>query len=215
MELPLQAQVECTDGICGRSVFVLIDPVIDQVTALVVKMDETPNTEYIVPIDLISATIADTIRLKCSKAELVQMKPFVETHFIESKMHVGNLEYAGGAYGASYYYMPYVTPEVTVQTPVEEKQIPAGELAVQRGTRVEAKDGYVGKVDEFVVNPKNGQITYLVMREGHLWGAKNVLIPISALVDTAEDTAEDTLFLTMNKEQIESLPTFPVHRLWS
>ncbi len=212
MELPLQAQVECTDGICGRSVFVLIDPIIDEVTALVVKMDVSPNTEYIAPIDLISTTIADTIRLKCSKAELAQMKPFVETYFIESKMHVGNLESAGGMYGVgSYYYIPYVTPEVTVQVPVEQQQIPAGELAVQRGTRVEANDGYVGKVDEFVVNPKNGHITYLVMREGHLWGAKNVLIPVSAMVNTGEDT----LFLNINKQQIESLPTFPVHRLWS
>ena len=37
MEIPLQAQVECTDGLCGRSVYVLINPVTDQVTHLVVK----------------------------------------------------------------------------------------------------------------------------------------------------------------------------------
>jgi hypothetical protein len=29
MEIPLNAQVECTDGICGRSMYVLINPVID------------------------------------------------------------------------------------------------------------------------------------------------------------------------------------------
>jgi hypothetical protein len=37
MEIPLNAQVECTDGICGRSAYVLIDPVFDQVTYLVVR----------------------------------------------------------------------------------------------------------------------------------------------------------------------------------
>ena len=52
MEIPLQAQVECTDGVCGRSAFVLIDPVADQVTHVVVKEDSSPNKEYIVPIDL-------------------------------------------------------------------------------------------------------------------------------------------------------------------
>ncbi len=212
MEIPLQAHVECSDGVCGISVYVLVDPIIDQVTNLVVRMDEAPKTEYLVPIETISTTIADTIRLKCSKAELEQMKPFVETQFIESKMIIGNPEFAGGAYGlGTYFYSPYTTPEVTVRVPVEHLQIPAGELAIQRGTRVKAKDGYVGTVDEFVVNPKNGYITYVVMREGHLWGSKNVLIPLSAM----DDTSKDTLFLNIDKQQIESLPTFPVNRLWS
>jgi len=106
---------------------------------------------------------------------------------------------------------PYVEPEMTVQVPVEHKQIPPGELAVQRGTRVEATDGYVGHVDEFVVNPKNHHITHLVMREGHLWGQKDVIIPLSAMVETREDT----VFLKLDKHQIESLPTFPVQRRWS
>jgi len=211
MEIPLQAQVECTDGVCGLSVYVLINPLANEVTSLVVRETST-NTEYIVPVDMISATIVDTIRLSCNKAELEQMKPFVKTDFIEEKMPVGNVGLAGGAYGmGSYYYIPYVTPELTVQVPVEHLQIPPGELAVRRGTRVEAKDGYVGKVDEFVVNPQTGHITYLVMREGHLWGAKNVIIPLSAM----DDTGDDTLFLNMDKRQIESLPTFPVHRLWA
>jgi sporulation protein YlmC with PRC-barrel domain len=212
MEIPLQAQVECTDGICGHSVYVLIDPLFDQVAHLVVKEDSFPNTEYIVPVDVISATIADTIRLNCSKAELEQMKPFVKTEFVESKMPVKNVGLAGGMYGmGSYYYMPYNLPEITMQVPVEHFQIPPGELAVQRGTRVEAKDGYVGNVDEFVVNPVTGHITYLVMREGHLWGAKNVLIPFSAM----DDTGDDTLFLNIDKQRLKSLPTFPVHKLWS
>ena len=113
----------------------------------------------------------------------------------------------------AYYYVPYVTSETTVQVLVEHQQIPPGELAVRRGTRVEAKDGYVGHVDEFVVNPKNDHITHLVMREGHLWGQKDVIIPVSAMGKHREDT--DTVFLKLNKQQIESLPTFPVHRRWS
>ena len=211
MEIPLQAQVECTDGVCGLSVYVLINPLVDEVTNLVVR-ETSSNTEYIVPVDFISTTIADTIRLNCNTAELEQMKPFVKTEYVESKIPVGNIGLAGGIYGmGSYYYLPYVTPELTVQVPVEHRQIPLGELAVQRGTRIEAKDGYVGKVDEFVVNPQTGRITYLVMREGHMWGAKNVIIPLSAM----DDTGDDTLFLNLNKQQIESLPTFPVHRLWA
>ena len=61
-------------------------------------------------------------------------------------------------------------------------------------------------MDEFVVNPENGHITYLVMHEGHLWGDKNVIIPVSAM----EDHGDDTVFLNIDKHQIESLPTFAV-----
>ena len=110
----------------------------------------------------------------------------------------------------SYFYRPYVTREITVEVPVEHRQIPVGELAIQRGTRVEATDGYVGKVDEFVVDPLNSHITHLVMREGHLWGKKDVIIPLSAL----GKTQDDTVFLKLDKHQIEALPEFPLHRLW-
>ena len=82
---------------------------------------------------------------------------------------------------------------------------------MSRGTRVEAIDGYVGHVDEFVVNPKSGHITHLVMREGHLWGKKDVIIPLSLIADTRKDT----VFLKLDKLQIEVLPAFPVHRHWS
>lgn len=211
MEIPLQAQVECTDGVCGRSVCVLINPILNQVTCLVVKLDAFPNTEHIVPIIFLKETIVDTVRLSCSKAELEKMASFVKTEFVEEKVR----DYAGYQGGASgmgpRYLMPYVTSDVSVQTLVDRLQIPPGELAVHRGTRVEALDGYVGRVDEFVINPDNSHITYLVMREGHLWGDKSVIIPLSAM----DDVGDDTVFLNLDKHQIEALPTFPIHRHWS
>jgi len=212
MEIPLNAQVECTDGVCGHSEYVLIDPVADQVTHVVVKEDSSPNTEYIVPVGSVTETVDDTIRLHCSKAELEKMDPFIKTKFIEEKAPDRHFVYIGGGMGmGSYYYLPYVSAESTVYESVELEQIPPGELAVRRGTHVEATDGFVGKVDEFVVNPKNGHITHLVMREGHLWGKKDVIIPVSAM----GGTHDDTVFLKLDKHQIESLPTFKLHRRWS
>jgi sporulation protein YlmC with PRC-barrel domain len=211
MEIPLNAQVECTDGVCGHSVFVLINPVIDQVTHLVVKEDSSPNKEYIVPVDLLTETIVDTIQLRCSRAEMAKMDPFIITRYIEDKVPARDSSYSG-MYGAgSAYYLPYSTPDISVYNPVEFQQVPPGELAVNRGTRVEATDGYVGKVDEFVVNPENCHITHLVMREGHLWGQKDVIIPLSAI----SDNHDDTVYLKLDKHQIEALPTFPMHRRWS
>jgi hypothetical protein len=39
-----------------------------------------------------------------------------------------------------------------------------------------------------------------------------VIIPLTAMKG---DTGEDTVFLKLDKHQIESLPTFPVHRRWA
>ena len=212
MEIPLQAQVECTDGVFGHSVFVLINPVLDKVTHLVVKEASSPNTEYIVPVESVSEIKAGTIRLRCSKEELEKMDPFFKTTYVEEKAANWSFGYGGERYGiGTFYYLPYVDIDKVVRVPVETQQIPPGELAVRRGTRVKATDGYVGHVDEFVVNPENGHITHLVMREGHLWGQKDVIIPLAAM----GDTREDTVFLKLDKHQIESLPTFPLHRHWS
>ncbi len=214
MEIPLNAEVECTDGVFGRSEYVLMNPVIDQVTHLIVKQSGSPNTEYVVPLASVVETKANTIRLRCSKAELEKMEPFIKTTYIEDSMPTRNFDNAGVARGmgmGTNYYLPYVTFERTFQTPMEQQQIPGGELALRRGTRVEATDGIIGKVDEFVVNPKDGAITHLVMREGHLWGKKEVVIPLSAL----GTTLNDTVFLKLTKLQVESLPTYPLQRRWS
>jgi hypothetical protein len=215
MQIPLNAQVECTDGIYGRSEYVLVNPAIEQVTHLVVKEDSSPNTEYIVPVDFVTETIAATIRLRCSKAELEKMEPFIKTRFIQEKVPDRYSSYGYGGIGmGSLYYMPYATPDRTIYATEKIQQIPPGELTIRRGTRVEASDGYVGKVDEFVVNPKTGHITHLVMREGHLWGKKDVIIPLSVLSPMGK-THEDTVFLKLDKRQVEALPTFPLQRRWS
>src|SRR5512140_2283585 len=217
MEIPLNAQVEYSDGVVwhavGRCECVLINPVIDKVTHLVVKEDSSPNTEYIVPVDLVTETTADTIRLKCNKEELEKMDPFIKTTFVEEKLPVNTFASPnryGFGMGPSFYW-PYASFDGTINVPVEHLQVPPGELVVRRGTRVEATDGFVGKVDEFVVNPLNSHITHLVMREGHLWGKKDVIIPLSEL----ENSDKDTVFLKINKHQIEALPTFPMQRHWS
>ncbi|MGA7192059.1 MAG: PRC-barrel domain-containing protein [Anaerolineales bacterium] len=192
--------------------YVLVNPVAEKVTHMVVREDASPNTEYIVPVETVSATIVDTIQLRCSKAELKKMNHFIQTEFVEEKVPSSGFLAGNGMYGmGSYYYLPYVTSDGKAYESVRTQQIPPGELAVHRGTRVEAKDGYVGKVDEFVVNKKNGNITHLVMREGHPWGRKDVIIPLSAM----DKTLDGTMFLTLNKHEIESLPTFPMHRRWS
>jgi sporulation protein YlmC with PRC-barrel domain len=84
-------------------------------------------------------------------------------------------------------------------------RVPPHEATLHRGARVKATDGYVGQVDEFLVDPISEQITHLVLCEGHMWGRKDVGIPIS-LVERVE---ADTVYLKVDKHSIEALPPVP------
>ena len=55
----LNANVECTDGLCGTSTCVIIDPQTHQVTYIVVKEKARPHTEYMVPVDKVLESTAD------------------------------------------------------------------------------------------------------------------------------------------------------------
>jgi len=139
------------------------------------------------------------------------MKQFIKTTVIAKKVPDRNFGNMDGMYRIGSYYLPFVTAEITEYETVDKQQIPAGELAIRRGTQVEATDGRVGHVDEFVINPKTDHITHLVMREGHLWGKKDVIIPVSAI----SQSSEEVVLLKLDKHQIESLPIFPLQRNWS
>ena len=95
---------------------------------------------------------------------------------------------------------------------VPSEAIAPDELAVHRGARVKASDGDVGQVDEFLVEPKSGCITHLVLREGHLWGQKDVTIPVSEIDRQHEE--EGVVYLKLDKQAIEALPGVPVQHWW-
>ena len=201
MDIPVNAEVYCKDGPCGHSTYVIINPTTWQVTHLVVKGKRFPNVERLVQLDRVTETGPHMIRLGCTRDELSTMEQFIEIEFLP-----GSVSFI--PYGADEYMMwPYVLPQ-GMAIPVEHERIPPNELGVRRGARVEAVDGHVGVVDEFLVDPANGHITHLVMREGHLWGKKDVTIPVSE-IDRIE---ENTVYLELDKHSIEALPAIPVRR---
>jgi hypothetical protein len=107
------------------------------------------------------------------------------------------------------YTWPYVIHEKTSRYIAEkEERIPPGEVAVHRGAEVLASDGPVGKVDEFVVGQEDCHVTHLVMREGHLWGSRDVVIPISEI----DFMSDETVSLKIGKKEVGELPKIAVHR---
>lgn len=205
MDIPMSANVECTDGLGGESTSVIVNPVTKELTHFVVQDASSPSkAERLVPVDQISKTTQTTIYLRCTKDELSKMEPFVETHYVIDEERADYSHWTGG----EVWQEPYATAEGADYVAVEEEHIPAGERAIHRGAQVEASDGHIGEVDEFLVDPHGERITHLVLREGHLWGKSDITLPISA-IDHVED---DTIYLKLDKKAVESLPGIPVKR---
>lgn len=199
MEIPIDAEVRIADGPFGRSTYIILNPATDTVTHVVVKGGTSPHTEFVVPIEWITESKPGVIQLRCTQEELESMDSFSEVEFIRADIPhqvVG-----------STMLQPYAVPQKEMVTE-EHERIPPGELAVRRGTRVDASDGHIGHVNEFLVDPLNGHITHLVLREGHLWGQKDVTIPVAQI----DRIGEGTVHLKLDKRAVERLPAIPVHR---
>ena len=205
MDIPLNAEVHCADGVCGRSTYVIVNPVNEQVTHVVVREEWFPHAEYLVPLSLVIESTPDIIHLRCTKDELIMQEPFTEVEYVEGDL-------PGFRYERDDFMMwPYNVPEEYEAIPVEIERVPLGELAVRRGAHVAAADGRVGRVDEFLVDPVSEHITHLILRKGHLWGQKDVTIPVSEIARIEEDT----VYLKLTKEQIGALPMIPVRRRYN
>ena len=202
MEFPLDVEVHCSDGHCGRSTHIILNPVTEQLTHIVVQA-KSSAVERLVSVKLIANTAAEVILLSCTKDEFAKLEAFNQPDFLYTDLpqHATDPNLT--------LLWPYVVP---VKRIVDDKirRIPPGELAVRRGTRVRATDGWVGKVDEFIVGPVSGNITHLCLRKGHLWKEKDVCIPVSQ-IDRIE---EKVVYLNVDKKAIAEMPNVPVERQW-
>lgn len=200
--IPINAQVECTDGPCGKVTQVIVNPINLKVTHVVVEDKHFPdNRTRLVPADYVTSTTQQQIKLGCAKADVVNMPPFIVSDFVQQSA-------SGRAYASGEAYTSQYVVDDTAYDEIQERNIPEGELALYSGMHIEASDGKVGKLDELVLDPKSGQITNLMMREGHLWGKKDVAIPVSAI----DFTDDKTIYLKLDRAAVKALPAVPVKR---
>lgn len=64
---------------------------------------------------------------------------------------------------------------------VIHEHLPAGEVAVGVGAEIIDEEGPIGRVAGFLAHPSEGRITHVVLRHGHLWGRRTVMIPVERL----------------------------------
>jgi len=199
MEIPLNVDVHCVDGRCGRSTYIIINPTTEKVTHLVVREQWPSRIERLVPVKWISISTRDVIVLTKEREQFTQLDLFFQTDFVQRDVpHFATDPKLTLVW-------PYVVPAKRIVS-VSHRQIPAGKLAIRRGAVVRATDGRVGVVNQLMVNPEGGNITHLILQDGHVWGKKLVTIPVAQI----ERIEEKVIQLKLNKKEVEALPSVPV-----
>ena len=210
-QFTIGAEASCSDGVCGEVISVVVDPVARALTHLVVEPTGRQGLGRLVPLDLVDDTTGE-IRLRCTMAEFDKLGPAEETRFIPGG--TGSVDYAEGEVLSWPYYglgmgAGLVAPAGGLgvdmadigQTVIYDK-IPLGEVSVSRDQPVHATDGNIGRVQGLVIDPRDNHVTHVLLQEGHLWGRKEVAVPIGAV------TKIGTLLvhLSLTKHQVKDLP---------
>jgi sporulation protein YlmC with PRC-barrel domain len=195
MELPATARVDASDGTFGRMTSIVFDPKKETITHLVVAEMDLPHTQHLVPIDLVIETTPRSVKLRCTRQAASRLANFIETEYIQGEFT---------RYESNPAFLPLEPMEIPVNTHilVEHRRIPPGELTIDEGARVEATDGHIGHVDEVIVDSAEGHLTHLILRIGHLWGQRDVAIPVEQIARFVDDT----VFLRLSKDQVGALP---------
>jgi hypothetical protein len=211
-EFTLGARANCSDGFCGVVSRTILDPAARTVTHLVIGPKHGAGGR-LVPVDLAEATVGE-ITLRCTLDQFGRLEPAEETELVDGGYgggygqaeavqgygNVGSMGMGGSASGMG------IGMGLGKRTPlVVEHAVPLGETEVERHESVHAVDGQIGQVEGFVVDPADHKVTHVLLKEGHLWGRREVAIPISAVA-----SVDAGVRLNITKKQVEDLP--PIHQ---
>jgi sporulation protein YlmC with PRC-barrel domain len=196
--LDIGARVLASDGECGELVRVVVDPVKQQLTHLVVAPTHHRGLDKLVPVDRVEAVEGEHIRLRYTKAEFGELDDAEEVQFLSPDSDV--LGY-GGRVAVLWPIYPLLNPGKSHHGPILSDRIPLDEVEVQRGDQVHATDGHVGSVQGLVIDPADYHVTHVLLQEGHQWGHKQVAIPIGSASRVGQEVQVD-----LTKQQIEDLP---------
>ena len=201
------AHASCTDGPIGEVTRVVVDPVAETLTHLVIEPKGREGLARLVPLDQVEAADGE-IKISCTRAEFEQFDYAEETQYIPGTKGYADYGPEQVAYNP-YYRLGVPDPEMELNSQViTYDTVPLGEVDVRRGEHVHATDGNIGRVQGLVIEPGSHHVTHVLLQEGHLWGRKEVAIPITAVTG-----AEDGIRLGLSKQEVQDLPSVDIHHL--
>jgi sporulation protein YlmC with PRC-barrel domain len=218
MRLELGNRVRCTDGVFGELADIVIDPLEKRVTHLVVQPGQGQGeAARLVPIQLAKRTDEQReIELECSLDEALGFESVREVAYLrlgerpaeDPDWDVGVENVLAMPYYSGFDVGNPYPGEVDSRVTMYYDRVPKGEIEVRRASAVISADGHsLGEVDGFVVDADE-HITHFVLERGHLWGRKEVTIPIGAVARVESDAVH----VALSKDEVGALPAVRVGR---
>jgi hypothetical protein len=199
------AEAHCNDGPCGRLRCVVVDPVAQIVTHLLVESKHRQGLGRLVPLDLIGAAGAE-LSLNCDWAGFENLQMAEEVQFMPG--NIGYETYRPKDTLTLPYYGLGLRAAAAAENAAQSVRLdrfPVGEVGIHRGDRVHATDGEIGVVKGLAINRSNHHVTHVLLQEGHLWGRKDVAIPIGTVTGF-----ENGVRLSISKSDVRDLPAVDV-----
>jgi sporulation protein YlmC with PRC-barrel domain len=199
----------------GELADLVIDPVEKRVTHLVVKPRHGVGEAHLVPIELARSGDGPDVVLECTAGEVLDLPHVEEFAYVRlDEVPTADAEWDVGV--TRVLALPYYQADglgvyaggFGQDAGIVYDRIPKGEVEVRRSSNVMTSDGhYVGDVDGFLVDDED-HITHFVLERGHLWGRREVTVPIGAVAKVESDTVT----VDLSVEEIGALPAHKVHR---
>jgi sporulation protein YlmC with PRC-barrel domain len=217
MRLELGTPVRCTDAVYGELVDVVIDPTSKRVTHVVVSPEQLDAAAHrLVPVELIDQSKGEEeLALRCTTDEVNELDTVQEFAFLrlgefptsDPDWDIGVRDVLAAPYYEGTGFGDYVG-DLGTNDAVTYDRVPKGEVEVRRASAVYSADGHhLGHVEGFVVDGED-HITHVVLERGHLWGKREVTIPIGSIADVANDQVT----LDLSKDDVGRLRSVRVHR---
>jgi hypothetical protein len=207
MKLAFGGPVRGTEETLGSISDAVVDPGTRRITHLVVR-DKPDEIERLVPVDLLEPD-GPGVRFVPEPGRLAECPAVREVAYLQSgefprpddksdigvedAVPIGDLTGSPfDGYGAGF----------ATSTAISYDRVPKGLVELRRSSDVEAVDGHrVGHLAALVVDG-GWTITQVVLEHGHLWGTRDVAVPVVA-VGTLET---DLVRLTIGRHALTALP---------
>ena len=216
MRLELGCPVRCGNAAAGEFADVVIDPTRQRVTHLVVDLHDAHRVERLVPVELAypDETSAALV-LGCTIIELLRLAPVEEFLYLRAdgiRLRDPTWELAVPSVLAHPYYedFPRFDPflDFGPRATTTYERIPKDEIEIRRASAVFSSDGHrLGRVDGLLVD-RDDHLTHVVLERGHLYGRREVTVPINAVAWVAADAVA----LDLSWDEVGRLPAVAVHR---
>ena len=205
--LVIGSETRCIDNkVPGEVKAVVVNRDTRTVTHLVIEPKGREGLARLVPLDHVDAA-AGKIRLRYTEAEFKNLSAAEET--LAEIFHSGPVEMVTEGWrpaddepAVDGSEISPVRPEILAgEVDLVPRLLPTEEEE-HRGDHVHATDGDIGQLRALCIDPRTHEVTHIhvLLKEGHLWGHKEVAIPSGMVSGFAAG-----IHLNISKQQVRAL----------